>query len=58
MLGCLGQVFWTDQGNNKLPADIIKRFAGKTMASVYGVLSRRVFGLCVAFSTRAWLVPI
>eukprot|EP00729_Bicosta_minor_P012318 gene12318-18431_t len=26
-----GQVFWTDQGNNPLPADIVKRFANKTM---------------------------
>ena len=27
-----GQVFWTDQGNNAIPADIVKRFANKTMA--------------------------
>jgi hypothetical protein len=29
-----GQVFWADQGNNALPADIVKRFANKTMAIV------------------------
>ena len=29
-----GQVFWTDQGSNPIPADIIKRFANKTMAIV------------------------
>ena len=26
------QNFWTDQHNNPLPADIVKRFAGKTIA--------------------------
>ncbi len=24
-----GEVFWTDQGTNPLPADIVKRFDGK-----------------------------
>ena len=27
-----GEVFWTDQGNNAIPKDIVARFAGKTMA--------------------------
>lgn len=27
-----GEVFWTDQGNNPIPQDIIDRFKGKTIA--------------------------
>jgi hypothetical protein len=29
-----GQVFWTDQGNNHIPKEVIARFANKTMAIV------------------------
>ena len=29
-----GQVFWTDQGNNPIPAAVVERFKGKTMAIV------------------------
>ncbi len=28
-----GEVFWTDQGNQPLPADIVKRFEGEAMAT-------------------------